>query len=800
MLRTLGGLELHGSSLKRGKNLLLLAYLALEGVKPRRFLAELFWPDAADPMNSLKVVLHRLRQAEVVWADEEKAWVRLESDASQMRELLRAGKALEASRLYRGAFLDGVGGDAGEELEDWIFTTRETLAREMRWGLVELAERYAAGGDFARGAEAAEQAYGLAGAPPPEPEELLRLYPLLVAGSNPLAETVRREAAELGVTLTASSEVARGRLRQSFVGRAREIETLLALPLGEWAWLRGAAGMGKTSLFKHLVRQAERQGAAYIPARQGLPYATLEPLLGAAISGTPEELLRRLSALEGFWLVDGWENTDLESRELLTRLRGLRSKARVVVASRSNPPFAVDHQLQLRPLSEAELEPYPDLWESTGGVPSLVGAYMRQETLEQALANRLNALPETPRGVFAALALLENPDFSLARRALGKTSVEVAQAVEELIQGGLIEPSGKLIARPLALKWLGAYPSLETPLTMSLAQLLPPLEAFPLYQHIRAMSDVDELAGMRAAYLAWAGELLGRGFPQKAVEVLREITPDPQLNAVLARALERSGQYKGALDTLSDVPESPETFALKGALLWRLGKPEEARGAAEKALEGDMRPRAEALNTLGQLALSTGEFEVAVDNFQRAAGLWRTLGEQGRFVGALNNVAHARSQMGQSVEEAFKDVLDVARDNELLKALVLLNIGQSYERTSDFATAKKNYLEAAETSLRAGGLSAASRAWNNLGVIAHKQDKVEEAEESYRQALALARQAGEVLSVATILGNLSELLEDEHSLEEAILLLEKSRNFDMAKRFAGSLEALRSRKGNGSPV
>jgi tetratricopeptide (TPR) repeat protein len=796
VLRTLGGLELHNSTLKRGKNLLLLAYLALEGVKPRRFLAELFWPDAADPMNSLKVVLHRLRQAEVVWADEEKAWVKLECDAVQMRELLRAGKALEASRLYGGAFLDGVGGDAGEELEDWIFTTRETLAREMRWGLVELAERYAAGGDFAKGAEVAEQAYGLAGAPPPEPEELLRLYPLLVAGNNPLAETVRREASELGVTLSASSEVARGRLRQSFVGRSREIETLLALPVGEWAWVRGAAGMGKTSLLKHL----ERQGATYIPARQGLPYATLEPLLGTAIGGTPEELLRRLSALEGFWLVDGWENTDLESRDLLTRLRGLRSRARVAVASRSNPPFAVDHQLQLRPLSEAELEPYPDLWESTGGVPSLVGAYMRQETLESALANRLNSLPETPRGVFAALALLENPDFSLARRALGKTSVEVAQAVEELIQGGLIEPSGKLIARPLALKWLETYPSLETPLTMSLAQLLRPLEAFPLYQRIRAMSDVDELTGMRAAYLAWAGELLGRGFPQKAVEVLREITPDPQLNAVLARALERSGQYKEALDTLADVPESPETFALKGALLWRLGKPEEARGAAEKALEGDMRPRAEALNTLGLMAFSNSEFEVAIDNFQRAAGLWRTIGEQGRLIGALNNVAHARSQIGQSVEEAYKDVMEVAKDNELLRALVFLNIGQSYERIGDLDTARKNYLEAAETSLRAGGLSAASRAWNNLGVISHKQNLHEEAEESYRQALALARQAGEVLSVATILGNLSELLDDEHALEEAILLLEKSKNFDMAKRFMASLEALRSRKSNGSPA
>lgn len=67
-LRTLGGLELSGSNFRKGaiKPLLLLAYLALEGPKPRRYLAELIWPEAADPMNSLKVVLHKLRGLGVI--------------------------------------------------------------------------------------------------------------------------------------------------------------------------------------------------------------------------------------------------------------------------------------------------------------------------------------------------------------------------------------------------------------------------------------------------------------------------------------------------------------------------------------------------------------------------------------------------------------------------------------------------------------------------------------------------------------------------------------------------------------
>ena len=52
-LRTLGTLSVEGVTFRREKVLLLLAYLCLEGPQPRRRLAELFWPDATNPMNSL---------------------------------------------------------------------------------------------------------------------------------------------------------------------------------------------------------------------------------------------------------------------------------------------------------------------------------------------------------------------------------------------------------------------------------------------------------------------------------------------------------------------------------------------------------------------------------------------------------------------------------------------------------------------------------------------------------------------------------------------------------------------------
>ncbi len=92
MLHTLGGLRLAGSNFGREKPLLLLAYLALEGPKPRRFLAELFWPEAADPLNSLAVALAKLRKLGVAYSDESRAWVDFECDALALQDALRAGR------------------------------------------------------------------------------------------------------------------------------------------------------------------------------------------------------------------------------------------------------------------------------------------------------------------------------------------------------------------------------------------------------------------------------------------------------------------------------------------------------------------------------------------------------------------------------------------------------------------------------------------------------------------------------------------------------------------------------------
>ena len=211
LLRTLGGLRLYTSDFHQTKPLLLLAYLALEEPRARPHLWTLFWPDAGDPANSLRVALHGLKRVlpDALHAQGERVAVQLQTDAQTLLDGLEAGDTAGALMHYHGPFLDGVGlSGTGLELEEWVYATRELLARRVRAALLRLAEEEAAGGRAAAAASQAERAYTLAGAPELEPEEIRRLYPLLVGGGSLRAAKLRREAVELGLTLAPFVDVA----------------------------------------------------------------------------------------------------------------------------------------------------------------------------------------------------------------------------------------------------------------------------------------------------------------------------------------------------------------------------------------------------------------------------------------------------------------------------------------------------------------------------------------------------------------------------------------------------------------
>jgi predicted ATPase len=310
-LRTLGGLSLEGSSFQRPKPLLLLAYLALEGPKPRRYLAELFFMDAADQMNSLSRALSYLRQdvPEVIEADNKKVWATVKCDAAELLSLTDSKQFEKCLELYEGGFAEDYDLELNEELEEWLYGTREILAAKARNAFLVLGETEASKGNFSQAALVAEKAYKLREAVELEPDDFARLYNLLYAGNSPLAAEVRKEAESFEIPLELSREEAKAQLSEiietahdipnnlpppktSFIGRDQELIEIaqqLSKKDCRLLTLHGMGGIGKS----RLAIQAAYDQLKSKQFKDGVYFVTLDALTSAEL--IPSSIAEALS-------------------------------------------------------------------------------------------------------------------------------------------------------------------------------------------------------------------------------------------------------------------------------------------------------------------------------------------------------------------------------------------------------------------------------------------------------------------------------------------------------------------------
>ncbi len=266
-LRTLGGLALEDTSFSRPKPLLLLAYLALEGPKPRRYLADLFFMDAADRMNSLSRAFSDLRKEAPgsIETDPKKAWTTLKCDALELLNLSENKHYEKSLELYKGSFAIDYKLELSEELSEWLYGTREILAAKARNAFLISGEQEASKGNFSQAAFLAEKAYKLREASELEPDDFGRVYNLLYAGHSPLAAEVKQEAESFEIPLELTREEAKAQFETSesiqeipnnlplakttFVGRDQELIEIaqqLAKPECRLLTLHGMGGIGKS--------------------------------------------------------------------------------------------------------------------------------------------------------------------------------------------------------------------------------------------------------------------------------------------------------------------------------------------------------------------------------------------------------------------------------------------------------------------------------------------------------------------------------------------------------------------------
>ncbi|MDZ7802089.1 MAG: NB-ARC domain-containing protein [Trueperaceae bacterium] len=275
LLRTLGGLALEGGEVARRKPLLLCAYLAVEGSKDRRHVAELFWGATNDPASNLRVALSQLRRAspDLVHDDGPRVGTRVRTDAQALLDDLERGIADRVDD-YRGPFLQGLENDGlPAELEEWVLGTRAFFGARVRARLVTMAARRLERHERGDALRLAERALSLGPLEEFDPEQLPALHEVLSRLGSSEVDRVAALAREYGVPLDAEQGATTGsvegnavrsppsRLPRStsrFVGRRNEIETLvghLVQPHVRLITLLGGAGTGKTRLASEVARR-----------------------------------------------------------------------------------------------------------------------------------------------------------------------------------------------------------------------------------------------------------------------------------------------------------------------------------------------------------------------------------------------------------------------------------------------------------------------------------------------------------------------------------------------------------------
>lgn len=391
MLRTLGGLELTSSAFARPKPLLLLCYLALEGPKERRHLAELFWQDATDPLNRLAVTLTRLRKADanLVSADKTQAWTELSTDAQELLTAMERGDFEEVISLYQGPFLQGIHfEDWDAELSEWVYSTRDFLAAQVKTAQLSLAETEAARGDFRGAAERAAAAYSVVQTVGLEPNDIRRTHAFLLAGGHPQATALQEEAKVFDLELVATEDQARSSLgfkaslatnlaqrTSRFVGRELELSQLAELidnPQARLITVLGGGGIGKTSLATEAARRHLEQqtftGGVYFIGLDALNEGTAIPTkiaeaVGLKLEGSKpplEQIAAHFGNKPTLMVLDNFEQL-LDSATLVTDLLQACPELTLVITTRERLNLQEEWLFPLEGLTFSPQTPLDDL-------------------------------------------------------------------------------------------------------------------------------------------------------------------------------------------------------------------------------------------------------------------------------------------------------------------------------------------------------------------------------------------------------------------------------------------------------
>lgn len=218
-------------------------------------------------------------------------------------------------------------------------------------------------------------------------------------------------------------------------------------------------------------------------------------------------------------------------------------------------------------------------------------------------------------------------------------------------------------------------------------------------------------------------------------------------------------------------------FVSAGIISNKLGEKPAALESFNRALPlfrslGDKTWEAITLTHIGNIYAGTGELQKALEYFAQVLPLYRALHDKGGEAIILNNIGSIYSLLGEKRQalDYYGRALPLLRadGDKFGEAVMLSNIGLIYETLGETRKALDYFNRSLPLARAAGNKAEESRTLNNLGMIyAHLGDKPR-ALKFYNASLTLSRRAGSKLGEAVTLNDLGIIYADLGEKQKAL--------------------------------
>ena len=465
---------------------------------------------------------------------------------------------------------------------------------------------------------------------------------------------------------------------------------------------------------------------------------------------------------------------------LVRRLPGVSML--VVVAARTGEdllPAAAemianaDRTIMIGPLTTPQLIPLVNddedaahrLREETGGVPLLVaealstddGPSLPTPGMTRYMESRLSEVGDLARQILTAAAVLNGMcDAGLLRETSGRSEEEVVEAVEELVEAGLLRELPESDALGFTLDALERVTYESTSLVRR--RLLHRRAARAMSERGHARTDAGLAAAIAAQHGA-AGDPEAAGWYRLAGDLARSVYANDSargfyetslalgqsdvagVRLALGELAMTAGDYAGARRelTLAAAHAAPDRLGLiehrTGEVERLLGRFEFAEEHFQRALESHPAPAA-VYSDWALLAHRTGDPDKATDLAAKAREAAEAEGEPGQLSRVRNILAVVSADRDQALEHV-EQALRLAGDDSILRMAALNNKAVLVSDGGDHDAAIEHVREAVAIAERTGHRHREAALWNHMADLHHRAGRDRESQGALTRAVSL---------------------------------------------------------------